>query len=383
MPNEDEAIRHRVRTLIESNDVNQQELAKTIGTTASKLSKSLNGTRRFSTYELAAIARHFHTTVDFLVDGKEPSRGALAARNDSHQSEGWKQAAARAEELDEIEAAMNDLGVAPHADFAWERPALSGLAIADGPELATAARQILDGHGFDADMASAIEAAFNIHVVAERFGAGFDGLSWHTDDSRIIIINTDVVWSRQRFTIAHELGHHLAGDVDDVGLVKDLNVMAGASGPARIAEMRANAFAAALLMPADAVRAECPGGTVSTTRFASMVGKFQVSSDALAWRLKSLGLIGDEQRMSLSQMSPEDAAAEGGWIELYQDLFKHQARERVPEAITVRALNAFLRREVSARWAAKAIGCEVDAVHRAFDGYSVEPADDKDPVFAP
>ncbi|WP_052509108.1 helix-turn-helix domain-containing protein [Kitasatospora griseola] len=383
MPNEDEAIRHRVRTLIESNDVNQQELAQTIGTTPSKLSKSLNGTRRFSTYELAAIARHFHTTVDFLVDGKMPAKGALAARDDSHRSEGWKRAAARAEELDEIEAAMNDLGVAPHADFVWKRPALSGLAIADGPDLAAAARRILDEHGFEADMASSIENAFNIHVVAERFGAGFDGLSWHTDDSRIIIINIDAVWSRQRFTIAHELGHHLAGDVDDAGLVTDLDVMARASGPMRIAEMRANAFAAALLMPADDVAAKCPDGTVSASQFASMVGEFRVSSDALAWRLKSLGLISDEQRLGFSQMRPEDAASDGGWIELYQDLFKHQARERVPEAITVRALNAFLRREVSARWAAKAIGCEADVVHQAFDGYSVEPADDKDPVFAP
>lgn len=54
--------------------IGERELAETIGITASKMAASMGGTRRFSTYELAAIAEHFTTTVEYLVSGKEPRR---------------------------------------------------------------------------------------------------------------------------------------------------------------------------------------------------------------------------------------------------------------------------------------------------------------------
>nr|WP_240799391.1 ImmA/IrrE family metallo-endopeptidase [Streptomyces sp. A0958] len=141
-------------------------------------------------------------------------------------------------------------------------------------------------------MPGEIESAFGIHFAAQPLGPGFDGLSWRSEDTRIIVINTDAAWSRQRFTPAHELGHHLPGDVDTRGLLVDTNVM---STGHRIPEMRANAFAAALLMPEREIR-ERITGRVTPPLFASLVGLFLVSSDALAWRLKNLGFVDDTER---------------------------------------------------------------------------------------
>ncbi|MBW0009488.1 MAG: ImmA/IrrE family metallo-endopeptidase, partial [Pseudonocardiales bacterium] len=64
---------------------------------------------------------------------------------------------------------------------------------------------------------------------------------------RLILVSNAVSWTRQRFILAHELGHVLAGDAQNLRV--DLDVMAPSSQGERT-EMRANAFASAFLMPA-------------------------------------------------------------------------------------------------------------------------------------
>ncbi|MFE0824751.1 helix-turn-helix domain-containing protein [Streptomyces sp. NPDC058847] len=380
MPNEEENLQSRVRSLMDGAGMNQTQLAQAIGITNPKLSLSLGGGRHFSTYELAAIAEHFGTTVDYLLTGKRLPAAALAARDDSDESPAWEVAVKRAETLDETEAALNDLGIAQIISplASWERPAFSGLAIADGPALAEAARALLVDD-FRADMPSAIEAAFGIHVTAQPYGPGFDGLSWRSEDCRIIVINTDAAWSRQRFTLAHELEHHLAGDVDTEGLLVDKDVM---STHHRIAEMRANSFAAALLMPEQEIR-DRVNGKVTPALFASLVGDFLVSSDALAWRLKNLGLVDGPERSRLACMSAPEAAREGGWEDRYFELVKHQSRQRLPEALVERSLRAFVAGDISAQWPARVLGCETDLLHEALDGSASEVPEGKEPVFTP
>lgn len=380
MPNEEKALQDRVRSLMDGAGMNQTQLAEAIGITNPKLSLSLRGERHFSTFELAAIAEHFHTTVDYLLSGKQPRAAALAARDDSHKSLAWEVAVKRAEDLDETEAALNDLDIAvilsPLAN--WQRPELSGFAIADGPMLAEAAR-LLFAEDFRADMPGAIEGAFGIHVVAQAFGPGFDGLSWRSEDCRMIVINTDAAWSRQRFTLAHELEHHLSGDVDTKGLLVDTDVM---STHHRIPEMRANSFAAALLMPEREIRDQVKG-TVTPELFASLVGKFLVSSDALAWRLKNLDLVDDVERGRLASMSAASAARVSGWEDCYFELVKHQSRQRLPEALVERSLRAFMAGDISAQWPARVIGCDADLLHEALNEAVSKPAEDKEPVFTP
>ncbi|MFD6998808.1 helix-turn-helix domain-containing protein [Streptomyces mirabilis] len=380
MPNEEEALQNRVRSLMQDAGMTQTQLAEAIGITRTKLSLSLSGDRRFSTFELAAIAEKFHTTVDFLVSGKSPLRAALAARDDSDKSPGWEVAVKRAESLDETEAALNDLGIPPALSplANWQRPTLSGLAIAVGPALADAARTLL-ADDFREDMPGAIEDAFGIHVAAQSFGPGFDGLSWRSEDCRIIVINTDAAWSRQRFTLAHELEHHLAGDVDADGLVVDRDVMLTHH---RIPEMRANSFAAALLMPEQEIR-ERVKDTVTPALFASLIGVFTVSSDALAWRLKNLGLVNNAERSSFSRMSAAEAAREGGWEDRYFELVKHQSRQRPPGALVLRSLRAFAAGDISAEWPARVLNCAPDLLHEALDGAASEAVEDKEPVFVP
>ena len=74
-----QGISERVLRLIETSGLNRGDFARRIGLDDSKLSKSLSGTRRFSSLDLARIAEECEVSVDWLVTGLEPAL-AIAAR---------------------------------------------------------------------------------------------------------------------------------------------------------------------------------------------------------------------------------------------------------------------------------------------------------------
>ena len=108
---------------------------------------------------------------------------------------------------------------------------------------------------------------------------------------------------RQRFTLAHECGHLACGHLEaeafptthvDTIVVKRRDSLA--SRGVDPMEIEANNFAAALLMPADLLRADLPGASldafdVADALVARLARKYQVSRLAMAYRLINLGLI--------------------------------------------------------------------------------------------
>ena len=101
----------------------------------------------------------------------------------------------------------------------------------------------------------------------------------------VIEFSTGESETRQRFTIAHELGHFLMGDRD---APRDGPSSFGSS-QRNLQEVRANRFAAELLMPADAVRALFLSGQCGTVD--AMAARFNVSKAAMGFRLARLGLV--------------------------------------------------------------------------------------------
>src|SRR5260370_6325233 len=90
-----QGISERVLRLIEASGLSRGDFARRIGLDDSKLSKSLSGTRRFSSLDLARIAEECEVSVDWLVTGEEPAL-AIAARTTGGEAGG----ALRARELD-------------------------------------------------------------------------------------------------------------------------------------------------------------------------------------------------------------------------------------------------------------------------------------------
>lgn len=132
----------------------------------------------------------------------------------------------------------------------------------------------------------------NPKKIAEAMGISVQGLfldhSGHysfNDGSPLIQYNCTEPAVRQRFTLAHEIGHHVHGDMD---APRDTSEQFN-SRSRDPREVAANRFAAALLMPDVIVKHLVREKRV--TGLAELSKIFGVSTAAMEFRLRNIGLI--------------------------------------------------------------------------------------------
>lgn len=122
------------------------------------------------------------------------------------------------------------------------------------------------------------------------------GMAFIKDGSKFIIFNAAHHPNRQRFTIAHELGHHImhapmlrtAVHVDK-GILRRDNI---SSGGVDKVEISANAFAASVLMPEELMRTVCPNSLdlENDELIAGLSRRFGVSAAAFTNRVLNLSI---------------------------------------------------------------------------------------------
>ena len=116
--------------------------------------------------------------------------------------------------------------------------------------------------------------------------------------SGVIGINADHHPNRQRFTIAHELGHFLLHSGEDVHIDQQFVMLrrdVKSSEGTNEEEMEANLFAAELLMPEEFLAEDIRGfdflDHVDESRISELAKKYRVSSQAMTIRLTTLGYL--------------------------------------------------------------------------------------------
>jgi Zn-dependent peptidase ImmA (M78 family)/transcriptional regulator with XRE-family HTH domain len=325
-----QGIPDRVRGLIKASGLSRGAFAQEIGLDDSKLSKSLSGVRRFSSLDLAAVAEFCHVTVDWLLTGEE-SALAVAARTTTGDARTASQTA------DWFATMRGDL-----AFLGYEQPwrpvaacTASGTYAEQGSRLALAALTRVDEAGrsvSEADLPRLIEDVFGADVAIVTLDEGFDGLAASSQAARLIVLGTSAVPGRQRFTLAHELCHLLAADNQAVYLDKDIYDKAQPRDPS---EIRANCFAAAFLMPAQALRAAAGPDGLTDKSFAALACDLRVTPSALAIQLRELRLIDPDTCERFRGISGQRAAALVGRSEEFA--------RRVAEASTPRPPGLLLR----------------------------------------
>lgn len=280
------SIPDRVREMIQESGLSQREFGLHIGLDDSKLSKSLRGTRRFSSVDLARIAELCNVTVDWLVTGDD-TQIAVAARTTGGTAGTALEIAKR---YGTLRTDMASLGYTQP----WSGSSNlseAGSFQAQGTRLAKAATKRLAVKGssvLQPDLASAIESAFGVDVAVVALDQDFDGLAVSYPDVKLIILAASTIPARQRFTLAHELGHLLAGDDQGVHLDEDVF---GKAQKRDGSELRANSFAAAFLMPEEILRERLIPAKFSEESFAGLAFDLMVTPSALAFRLLDLHLI--------------------------------------------------------------------------------------------
>lgn len=383
----------RVRRVMASSGLSQGEFASAIGLDAPKLSKSLSGRRRFTSLEYALIAEQGGVTVDWLLTGEE-AQFAVAARAAAGRAP--DAALAEADRLVELRGIATELGwKQPLADFVVrERQAAasgaltgegartaSGLgrggrqagyqAVNAGAALAVRATEHLASRGLavtSLDLPSVIESAFGIDVAVTPLGHGFDGLAATTDGAALVLAAPTPVWARQRFTIAHELGHILAADHQELHLDPDIQAKEQRVEPT---EMRANAFAAALLMPEAELRRRVVRG-FDKRAFAALAIDLGVSPNALAFRLADLRLIDSMGRDHFGALSMNVAAQISGLSNLVAERSAASLTVRLPGLLGKDLFDAYSSGATTLRPYARLLGVSAHELRASLESHDRE-----------
>jgi Zn-dependent peptidase ImmA (M78 family) len=231
----------------------------------------------------------------------------------------------------------------------------------------------------DEDLAAVVEAVFGVDVAAEPLGDGCDGVAASSPEAKLILLATSHVPGRQRFTLAHELAHLLTGDDQGVHLDRDIFDRAQASRDP--SEARANAFAAAFLMPETALRAavtppvEPPAAHGMTDHaFARLACDLLVTPAALAYRLLDLGLIDRPARDHLRTITGAQAAALTGRGDQFSRRVAQAGKRRPPGLLLRDTYTSYESGQATLRPYASLLGADVDELARALESEQGAPA---------
>ncbi len=100
-----------------------------------------------------------------------------------------------------------------------------------------------------------------------------------------ILYNQNHSQVRQRFTVAHELGHLILSDGQKMGVMEEIVDLKTKSR----AEVEANNFAAELLMPSKLLRKVIKNGSINSIE--ELAKRFDVSTDAMWYQITKCNLL--------------------------------------------------------------------------------------------
>jgi Zn-dependent peptidase ImmA (M78 family)/transcriptional regulator with XRE-family HTH domain len=266
----------RVRQLLEAHGVTlrEKDLAREVGMTPDALSRALNGKREFSAIELARVAEHLHTSTHWLITGDpDPRAVSVAARHAFNFDRGVHETPA----WDEVRERLSDVALA----YQQVLEEVERRPIFEPSWTATRVRSLLVGsHGGDFVMsfAEAVESSLGVDVVRVD---GIDrAYSLRVGLQPVIVLRETGNWFYQNWSIAHELGHVISGDLEPIERV---------DAAESTHEQFANRFAADLLLPRSGLEVH-DWRLMTPAALADFVWHAGVSTNALRRRLASLGI---------------------------------------------------------------------------------------------
>lgn len=356
-----DTLAQRIQAAIDAAHMPQNVLAAKIGIDPSALSRALSGRRNFKPLEVAIISETLGVPVQHLLrdERDEVGAAAIAARAQPDASPAVGEALARVERILDLDRLLSEVGFPPGPPLRNIKGAkiIDAQPYEQGERLAQDLRtsMSLGADALPAEvglLATNIEDKLNIDVAIEPLKEGLDGLAVARDNYRLIMVSSSIPAHRQRYTIAHELGHLMAGDGSEV-IDEDINF--GRTPD----ETRANAFAAAFLMPASALRTAISGEPAfSEELIGDLLARYRVSLDALAFRLHNTGIINASERDRIRRMSSARISLRHGRA---TDLQARRGHRR-PGGLLDRCIEAYGKGRISIRPIADLLGVHPDTL---------------------
>ena len=334
MPITQHELARRLRAARKACHITQVKAARVLGIPRSAVSQIETGQRGVSGLELYRLAQLYSRDVgDFLEDRFEESSPVMAmfrAHPELKESSAAVQSLRRCGELHREVANLYDLleldrSISTIPEYSLRAPKSKWGAVQQGKAAAEKERRRLDlGIAPLPDVADLLGAQ-GISTVLVEMDDGISGLTLISADGNVLVAaNRNHPLMRRRFSFAHEYAHVL--------LDRELRtILSHARDRSSLMEVRANAFAASFLMPAEGVRSYVDAlskGLGSRTRadifdeeaptrvegrktadtqnielhdVVRMAHHFGVSCTAMLYRLKGLDFVTEEERSSLAE----------------------------------------------------------------------------------
>jgi len=146
---------------------------------------------------------------------------------------------------------------------------------------------------------SQIAKAKGARIFVDELQGDLSGFLYRDKQQVVIGVNTRHAQPRQNFTMAHELGHLLLHDQEQLHIDHEFRVRLRSDVSSQgtdEAEQEANFFAASLLMPKEFIERDLADEEYvdifdDDALLTGMAKKYGVSAQALAIRLKTLGYL--------------------------------------------------------------------------------------------
>ncbi len=322
------ALAERLRLARARAGVSQAVIAEAMAIPRSAVSLLESGERSISGLELAAFADAVGESVEFLLRGELPDAGA--GQLDDHGILAYFRAEGAVPAADE--PWLRDAAKRWY-DYAWiERqvfgsqrydlptyPVPQGRAYEQGERLAEQERRRLGlGHAAIRSVIELLEGeGVKVLVLPFQGNTPVSGCYFFAEElGPCVLINELERPSRRRFTAAHEYAHFL---VDRGAFEGEVCSHHRRREPF---EMRANAFAAAFLLPVagidEALRVDLgrEPGRVTPEDAIHLMYRFGVSYEAVTWRLLNLGWISGGQREALASLHSTALAERLGYSDI-------------------------------------------------------------------
>lgn len=335
------SIGTRIAEARERRGVTQGQLGEHIGRNASAISRIESGARKVDGYELARIAGFLNVDVRQLLGIKaETPALVLAARvAEAANTDVAKDPAATVSAILEVEGVLDQLGVEESSrELLVVVPSDDPDPVKAGETTAALVREAagLGSAPLPAALPSWVEAHFKVDVIGTPLSEGVAGLCVRAEERSIAVINRDDYVARQRFTLAHELAHHLFQDGDT--LIPDSNDRMFSNEDPQ--ETRASAFAAELLVPAALLRKRFHSDTPAESMIELML-ETRASKQTVVYRLHNTGLINAEQRDWLLSESQSKWIRRLGRRQEWAEFRSSEGQDRPPARIVERVVNAY------------------------------------------
>lgn len=221
------------------------------------------------------------------------------------------------------------------------------------------------------DMQSLIAAGARVDVSVMDMPEGVDGMTRCDPHSGafIVAVATSDNPERQRFSLAHELGHIVFDDfTDNIGTIH-------AAGPR---ETRAHDFARHLLAPLGGVRrlASSLSGSPAEQLTSAVVQQFGISPQPAAIQLYAVDAISEFDKLRVSQLTSQTLATRYGWSAERMTRIADAQRPQPPQQIVAAATQAYADGRLSLRVLARLRGTtEIVALENELAAASLSPSE--------